>query len=122
MDRFAKIGSAVMGALFVYAAVVQYNDPDPLQWMIVYGVAAILCGLFLFGRLSVALTAMIVGLGVVWSAYLAFRLISQGMFFDENQMVGIAEEGREMLGLLIIVGWISFLGWRAKASQSGVSS
>ena len=30
--------------LFVYATVVQVNDPDPARWMVVYGVTALWCG------------------------------------------------------------------------------
>ena len=36
--------------MFVYAAYVQGNDPDPLKWYLMYGFAAFASLLFLFGR------------------------------------------------------------------------
>jgi hypothetical protein len=31
--------------MFVFSAVVQVNDPDPVAWMGIYGTAATVCGL-----------------------------------------------------------------------------
>jgi hypothetical protein len=32
MRGFARVGSFIMAAVFVYAAALQYNDPDPIRW------------------------------------------------------------------------------------------
>ena len=37
--------NALMLPLFVLSVVVQYNDPDPIRWMSIYGAAAVVCGL-----------------------------------------------------------------------------
>ena len=33
-----------MAAMFAAAALLQYNDPDPVRWVLVYGAAAVLSG------------------------------------------------------------------------------
>jgi hypothetical protein len=53
-----------MAALFLFAAAVQYNDPDPLRWMAVYGLAALACVLSLARRLP-RVVPVLVGLGAV---------------------------------------------------------
>jgi hypothetical protein len=56
-----------MAVLFAFAAAVQYNDPDPLRWIAVYGVATLASVLALAGRLPRLLPAL-VGLGaLVWA-------------------------------------------------------
>ena len=41
----------MMAVLFLIAAALQYNDPDPLRWMAIYGLAVLACLLALAGRL-----------------------------------------------------------------------
>ena len=33
-SKTAKLGIGTMGMLLVFAAVVQYNDPDPYAWLV----------------------------------------------------------------------------------------
>ena len=47
-----------MAVLFAFAAAVQCNDPDPLRWMAMYGLAMLACGLALAGRLPRLLPAL----------------------------------------------------------------
>ncbi|WP_456430196.1 transmembrane 220 family protein [Rhodocaloribacter sp.] len=107
-----KAATVVMFVFFVYATVVQFNDPDPLIWVPIYGLAAVLCVLYLMGRLPVRAAGVYTGLVVVYALYLAFRLATRHLFFDEREMVGIVEEGREMLGLVIVAAWTGFVTWR----------
>ena len=53
-----RIANGVMAVLFAFAAAVQYNDPDPLRWMAMYGLAMLACGLALAGRLPRLLPAL----------------------------------------------------------------
>jgi len=56
-----------MAALFAFAAAVQYNDPDPLRWMAIYGLAMLACGLALAGRLSWLPPALLGLIALIWA-------------------------------------------------------
>lgn len=102
MRPILRIANAGMLVLFVFWAGFQYNDPDGLLWMAVYGAAAIECVLFLMRRLPRTIAFLYAGLCAAWAAYLAVRVAVAGEFiFDE--------QGREMMGLLICAGWTFFL-------------
>ena len=38
-----KILNYVMAAAFIFSVIVQFNDPDPLLWMLIYGLAGAAC-------------------------------------------------------------------------------
>ncbi len=109
-----KAAAVVMFVFFVYATVVQFNDPDPWVWVPLYGLAAVLCVGYLVGRLPVRAAGVYTALVVVYALYLAVRLASRHLFFDEREMAGIVEEGREMLGLVIVAAWTGFMTWRTR--------
>ena len=119
MKRFLTLGSVLFGLLFAYAAVVQYNDPDPFQWMVLYGVGALVCGLHLAGRLPLMLSATVAAGCLVWALALGFVLWQSGAFFDDRQMVGIVEPGRELLGLALVGGWSGVLAFAARRRAAG---
>jgi hypothetical protein len=102
-----------MAVLFAFAAVVQYNDPDPLRWMAMYSLAMLACGLALAGRLSRLLPGLM-GLGaLMWAGTLAPGVVgrvSLGELYQSYGMLSAAvEEGREMGGLLIVAAWMGVL-------------
>ena len=39
MNAFVRAFNGLMCALFLLSVVVQWNDPDPLRWMAIYGAA-----------------------------------------------------------------------------------
>jgi drug/metabolite transporter (DMT)-like permease len=92
-----------MTIIFLLCAAVQYNDPDPLQWMTIYGVAAGACVLALRGRLSVLAAALIAAVALTWAAALAPGVAGR------SNVALLAEEGRETLGLLIVGLWMIVL-------------
>ncbi len=112
MSTLEKGVVAVMTVFFIYAAVVQFNDPDPVRWVLIYGVAAVFSGLYLTGRLPKGVPLVVGAAALLWALYLGVRLASRHLFFDEHEMAGIVEEGREMLGLLIVAVWICVMAWR----------
>lgn len=105
--------------LFAVAAAVQYNDPDPVTWMAIYGAGALCCALFLVGRLPWALSAL-VSAGCLLGALVLLAQIVFGPFpfFDETgrEMMGLMEETREMFGFLITALWTGFLAWQVRRS------
>jgi hypothetical protein len=99
-----------MFLLFLLCCAVQYNDPDPLTWIAVYGYAAALTGFAFFGKYT-ALPA----LGMV--AYLPwFFLLAPPL----NVSWWALEEGREAMGLMICAVWMSVLLflWYRKRSKA----
>jgi hypothetical protein len=102
MDRPQKIATGFMGLLFLFAAAVQYNDPDPLIWMPIYLLAATASLLPLAGVSIRWLALALVAVCLPWAGALAFRVIGK-------QPVLESEEGREMLGLLLVAIWMGLL-------------
>ena len=115
--------NAVMTLMFVASVVVQYNDPDPLWWMVIYGSAALMAGLEMIRKAPAAL-ALAVGLSALaWALSIAPRVIGNIPFGDmfgafEMKSTGI-EESREMYGLLLIAVWmaaVTVAAWRRRTS------
>lgn len=117
-----RVVSAVMTGVFVLSAAVQWNDPDPLFWMALYGLAAALSALAATGRLPFALnlaaSALFAALAVSWlptlqgSRYEAFTSLQMRVAEDE--------EPREAGGLLLCTAWSAVLSHRAWRLQRQV--
>jgi hypothetical protein len=113
--------NVLFAVLFLFAAVVQYNDPDPLPWMLIYGAAIVACLLVLRRSRAWIVPAAIALCALVWAGLLAPA--AQGVrfrdMFAEFEMrdAGI-EVAREVFGLLIIGAWMILVtigSMRAKA-------
>lgn len=50
MKAIFKFLAFVFMLMFIYAAYVQGNDPDPMKWYLMYGLAAFASLLFVMGR------------------------------------------------------------------------
>ena len=102
MKNTAKLFGWIMAVLFAAGAVVQYNDPDPALWMVVYGAAAFGSAAFAMGKLPAAAcwglaVLAFIGAGFNWPETF------EGVRFTEAGMANMnIEEGREALGLVII--------------------
>lgn len=108
-----KYVNYVMILAFLFSVIVQYNDPDPLVWMGVYGAAMVACILFALGKLP-SLLPVIVGLiALGWMLSLASQVIGKVGFSELFQAFEMKDErveiGREFGGLLIIVFWMMVL-------------
>ena len=102
-----------MALLFLFGAVVQYNDPDPLRWMLIYLAAAVACVLAIAKRLRWWFAAIVGTVALVWAATLAPAAFPNVRFLEmfaawemANERV---EEGREMYGLLLIAIYMAVL-------------
>jgi len=102
-----------MLAMFVFSIIVQYNDPDPLTWMGVYGAAAILTIAFISNRLHWALPAILFIFTLIWASTIepeVWGYVTVPDLFSAWEMKNIViEEGREMGGLLIVSVWSLFI-------------
>jgi hypothetical protein len=113
MHSFARVGSFIMTAVFIYAAALQYNDPDPVRWAAVYLSAAAACGLYLARRLSWYIAGVIALIALIWAGTLApdvWGQVSPLQMFETWHMTNpVVEEAREICGLLIVVAWMGVL-------------
>ncbi len=100
----------VVAVFFALFALVQYNDPDPLLWMVVYSVAVLACVLYHLERLPPEAAAGYGVLVLLLGLYLTYRVISQGQFFFD-------EEGREMMGSFLVAIWMAVLYRRGVQPQ-----
>ena len=100
-------GHSLAAAVFLLSAAVQLNDPDPLRWVILYTVAALLAaaaplGRAGFRRASGAL-ALLAG---AWGAWiLSGDLPPLGTSLDPQMKAPGAEQWREGLGLMLIAAY-----------------
>ncbi|MGA9362769.1 MAG: transmembrane 220 family protein [Bacteroidota bacterium] len=108
-----------MTAAFLFSVAVQYNDPDPIQWMAIYGFAAAACILSLKDTLNWKFSATVALAALVWACLIAPAVLSRPFpttIVDSFHMTDVAvEEARELGGLLIVLGWmvvLSLAAWR----------
>lgn len=107
------IANYLMLGVFLYMVAVQYNDPDAILWMGIYGIAALICFLTSLGRLHWGISALtaVVALGVALTiAPLVIGKVSFSELFESMEMkTKIVEQAREMGGLLIVAVWMIIL-------------
>ena len=112
-SRVLIITNYFMLLVFLLCVVVQYNDPDSLIWMTMYGLAAINCILSIRNEIHLSISIFLGLLGIVWALTLLPDVISNYLATDNMftwQMNGLGvEEIREFGGLLIIILWMSIL-------------
>ena len=108
-----KIANYVMTAMFLFSVIVQYNDPDPVRWMAMYGAAMVACILFATRRIHWLIPAGIGFVALLWAIDWAPGVLGKTRFSEmfqawemKNERV---EEAREFWGLMIIVGWMAVL-------------
>ena len=108
-----RVANWVMTAAFLFSVAVQYNDPDPIRWMLIYGLAALACILKLRHRLRWYFPAAVGATAFGWAASIAPRVIGKTTFGDMFQSFhminSVVEEAREMGGLLIVAAWMLVL-------------
>lgn len=100
MKTFFKVFSLVFTVLFLWAGVLQWNDPDAYIWFLIYGLPAVLSFLFFLGKLSPGvplILSLIYLVGMVFAWPEQFAGFTGTMESNPN-----IEKGREAFGLLLI--------------------
>jgi len=106
----------LFGGLFLWSAYVQLNDPDPLRWIAIYTVAALVCivpAAKRGGAVSAWLVSSVATAWAFWLAPDAMQLnnlsdLTASMQADRPEL----EAAREALGLAIVSIWTAGLGLR----------
>lgn len=113
-----RAATAAMALLFVFAVVVQYNDPDPGRWMAIYAAAAAVSALAAWRKAPRFAPVVVAMAATAWS----IAIIAGGAagadylrMFDAWEMSSArVEEAREATGLLIVAAWMIVLAVRSR--------
>ena len=111
-----KIFNIVFAILFLLFTYVQFNDPDPLLWILIYGAMVAVCGLAAFNKyyriVYIVLLVLFVGLSTMYipSVLVWLQQEDKTALFDEVAKMEhlYIEESREFLGLMICVTVLIF--------------
>ena len=111
----------VMAVGYSICVGLQYNDPDPLRWIAIYGAAAVAMALLPARRVFV-IPAVGVGLvAAIWGAYLGHQvkdtLYMSDLWLKMSEKGGAVEVGREAADLgLVALTLLLTSGFRALRS------
>ena len=109
--------SAVMGVLFLVAALSLYNDPDPIAWMGIYGAAAVTAFAGALDRLPRWLPVAVGIVAVVWAGRLLPQMAGHvplaELVREFEATTPLIQEGRAALGLILIAAWMGALAFHA---------
>lgn len=105
--------------MFLYATAVQFNDPDPLRWILAYGLGAV------FSGIAAATGTVPVRPVIGWAvACVVFAVLDATLGAGQTDPMGgfphwgvlRGEVVREVLGLLLMAGWMTILAvWTSRA-------
>ncbi|WP_318312522.1 transmembrane 220 family protein [Flagellimonas crocea] len=113
MELFFKIFATVFTVLFGYAMVVQFNDPDALNWILIYLLAAVASVLFLFKKLKYIIYFLLMVFFLALFV-LYWPETYEGVQLDHGMKTVNIEEGRESLGSLIAALVMMVYGLRTR--------
>lgn len=109
-----RISSILMGVLFLVSVALQYNDPDPIEWMAIYGAAAGAAFSSPWLRWGRRLAFGVLLVSLVWFGWLLFGVWGQigfsDLFLKMSEKGGQVEIGREAGGLAIVSVWMLVCG------------
>lgn len=123
-----KVLNLILAALFILFAFVQINDPDPVLWILIYGLMAVACILAAFGYYYPKVIAVLLMLYLVYSFFIipgVFEWLAsedRSLLFDDiaKMQHPYIEETREFLGLLMcmLVLIMHLVTWRSASPKT----
>jgi hypothetical protein len=104
--------AGVMATLLAFAAALNFNDPDAVRWVAIYGAACAVSIATVFGAdLPVAAPAAVAVIALVWGVVLAARgpgFEAYTHMFETWEMKSpTIEVAREACGLFIVAAWMA---------------
>jgi Transmembrane family 220, helix len=123
-----RILNFLLAVMFLIFAFVQINDPDPVLWILIYGVMAVMCVLAIFEFYPAKVTWGLMAILILYSFVYAPGVIewlqkdNKALLFDDiaKMQYPYIEQAREFLGLLICVGVLIFHITRAKKKHGRI--
>ncbi len=99
---------------FLLSVLVQFNDPDPWTWSLLYAAAAASCLAYHVGRLTWQFAALLGVIATGWCLWLLPQFLGQvspaAIFESLSMKTQAVEEAREAGGTLLVALWMSVLG------------
>ena len=99
---------------FLLSVAVQYNDPDPWLWALLYGAAAISCLAWQLNKLSWLPPALLATIALLWTLWLLPQFVGKvevaDIFASLSMKTTDVEEAREAGGSLLVFLWMAVLG------------
>jgi hypothetical protein len=116
-----KIVNFLLAIMFMIFAFLQLNDPDPVLWILIYGVMSVVC---ILGMFEFYPRKILIGLAIFYSLYSLYYWpgIKEWLGRDQKEQLfdnlakmehPFIEESREFLGLLICAVVLCFFIWRS---------
>jgi len=96
---------------FIYAAVIQVNDPDALVWLMLYVSAGTLTLVSMVVHYPPVVTGVLAVVCIGWAAMIFPAAFGEGMALSH-------EEPRELFGLAIVSIWMVWLSIHHRHRQS----
>jgi len=119
-----SIFNAMFLVAFVLSAMVQYNDPDPLAWIVIYLCAAAMCVLLIRKQYFTWLPPMLLLASLSWVLVLLPSIVGQVSVAEVVESITMktreVEEAREVGGLLLVSLWASIVMIRRYNSRSAL--
>jgi membrane-bound ClpP family serine protease len=113
MNNILRIFAIIFGILFLVSAGLQYNDPDPLVWMLIWGLAGLIALASGFNKVSFAIP-LVTGIAALVGFFYLYPEKFEGFEIGAGDIKNI-EEAREAFGLLIISIVLLVLAFRARS-------
>jgi hypothetical protein len=122
-----RVMHVLLCPVFAWFASLQFNDPDALLWVLIYGMVSLLCLGAAFGRVTVVGSIVLAVATISWAAVLSFQVteyLIQGPGMSGAGFELADDEGaREVAGLLLAGIWCVVSGvdaarrrrWRTEA-------
>jgi hypothetical protein len=125
MRTLQQILNVLMMVLFLFAAVLQYNDDDDvLRWTAIYLIAAGCCVCAAVGKLKWWLPILVAAVCAAWAAvYVARGLWSMPLseaFAEWETKSPRVIQVRDMFGLLVIAVWMVLLAMTGRPRTQGL--
>lgn len=119
-----KIACWTLAVVFALFAIVQYNDPDPIQWIFLYGGVAVHFGMAATGKMYRLAVWLWLAVAVIWAASLLPDFINWVRMGEPSIVEHMKAEQpwieltREFLGLVLVALACVFLLWKTKKTIS----
>jgi len=118
MNNILRIFAIIFGILFLVSAGLQYNDPDPLVWMLIWGLAGLIALASAFNKVSFVIP-LVTGIAALVGFFYLYPEKFEGFEIGAGDIKNI-EEAREAFGFLIIsivLLVLAFRAWSVKKSK-----
>ncbi|CAN5404489.1 hypothetical protein BH10BAC4_BH10BAC4_02960 [soil metagenome] len=121
-----KVANILLSIMFLGFAALQYNDPDPIIWILIYGAMAVDCGMAAFNRYIRNLIRLQAAGYVLYAGILFHGVIDwlkspdPSLLFNDlaKMQYPYIEEAREFLGLLICLGVLAWYWVRSAPNKA----